>query len=156
VPCSSEKNNNRDEQQPCNYVYHPHDSDDFVLSHFDRLIIPALLWLAEATGKLRRRGPRFKYPYMLAAGNNLAITARLYEQAGGFAHTSIEQAHEDTVLSEAVRTLTERKFEAVAVSLMWSIANGAHEQAIARILAHKIKQALRPELWLRTASARHR
>jgi glycosyltransferase involved in cell wall biosynthesis len=83
-------------------------TDDFVLSHFDRLIIPALLWLAEATGKLRRRGPRFKYPYMLAAGNNLAITARLYEQAGGFAHTSIEQAHEDTVLSETVRTLTSR------------------------------------------------
>jgi N-methylhydantoinase A len=34
---------------------------------------------------------------------------------------------------EVVRTLKERKFEAVAVSLMWSIANSAHEQAIARI-----------------------
>src|ERR1700730_17342746 len=33
-----------------------------------------------------------------------------------------------------VHTLKERKFEAVAVSLMWSIANGAHERAIARIL----------------------
>ena len=35
---------------------------------------------------------------------------------------------------EVIRTLKERKFEAVAVSLMWSIANSAHEQAIARIL----------------------
>ncbi len=83
-------------------------TDDFTLSRFDRLIIPVLLWLAEATGKLRRRGRQFKYPYMLAAGNNLAITARLYEQAGGFAHTSIEQAHEDTLLAETVRTLTSR------------------------------------------------
>jgi N-methylhydantoinase A len=33
-----------------------------------------------------------------------------------------------------VLALKQRKFEAVAVSLMWSIANGAHEQAIARIL----------------------
>ena len=33
-----------------------------------------------------------------------------------------------------VHELKQRKFEAVAVSLMWSIANGAHEQAIARIL----------------------
>ena len=35
---------------------------------------------------------------------------------------------------EVVRTLKERKFEAVAVSLLWSIANSTHEQAIARIL----------------------
>ena len=83
-------------------------TDDFTLNRFDRLIIAILLWLAEAIGKLRRRGRQFKYPYILAAGNNLAITARLYEQAGGFAHTSIEQAHEDTVLSERVRTLTSR------------------------------------------------
>jgi glycosyltransferase involved in cell wall biosynthesis len=83
-------------------------TDDLVLSRFDRLFIPVLLWLAEAIGKLRRRGRQFKYPYFLAAGNNLAITAELYQRAGGFAHTSIEQEHEDTLLSETVRTLTSR------------------------------------------------
>jgi glycosyltransferase involved in cell wall biosynthesis len=83
-------------------------TDDFVLNRFDLLIIPALLWLAEAIGRLRRRGRQFKYPYFLAAGNNLAITAELYVRAGGFGHTSIEQEHEDTALSETVRTLTSR------------------------------------------------
>jgi glycosyltransferase involved in cell wall biosynthesis len=83
-------------------------TDDFALSRFDRLIIPVLLWVAEAIGKLRRRGRQFKYPYMLAAGNNLAITAELYLRAGGFGHTAIEQEHEDTVLAETVRTLTSR------------------------------------------------
>jgi N-methylhydantoinase A len=37
-----------------------------------------------------------------------------------------------------VRTLKQRKFEAVAVSLMWSIANGAHERAIAHILDEEL------------------
>ncbi|PWT93195.1 MAG: 5-oxoprolinase, partial [Proteobacteria bacterium] len=37
-----------------------------------------------------------------------------------------------------VRTLKQRKFEAVAVSLMWSIANGAHERAIANILDEEL------------------
>jgi N-methylhydantoinase A len=37
-----------------------------------------------------------------------------------------------------VRTLKEREFEAVAVSLMWSIANSAHEQALARILDEEL------------------
>ncbi len=35
---------------------------------------------------------------------------------------------------EIARTLKERGFEAVAISLMWSIANGAHELALGRIL----------------------
>jgi hypothetical protein len=44
----------------------------------------------------------------MAAGNNLAITADLYERSGGFPRTSIEEVHEDRVLSEVVRTLTTR------------------------------------------------
>jgi glycosyltransferase involved in cell wall biosynthesis len=83
-------------------------TDDVALSRFDRLVIPILLWLAEYVGKLRRRGPQFKYPYILAAGNNLAITTGLYLRAGGFPRTSIEQEHEDRALSEKVRTLTSR------------------------------------------------
>lgn len=35
---------------------------------------------------------------------------------------------------EIARTLKERGFEAVAISLMWSIANGAHELALGRLL----------------------
>jgi glycosyltransferase involved in cell wall biosynthesis len=71
-------------------------------------ILPAMIWLAENFGRLHRRGPQFKYPYFMAAGNNLAITASLYERCGGFPRTAIEQEHEDRVLSETVRTLTTR------------------------------------------------
>lgn len=71
-------------------------------------ILPAMIWLAENFGRLHRRGPQFEYPYFMAAGNNLAITASLYERCGGFPRTAIEQEHEDRVLSETVRTLTTR------------------------------------------------
>jgi glycosyltransferase involved in cell wall biosynthesis len=80
--------------------------DEVPLTPADRLVLPILVWLAEHYGKLHRRGPQFRYPYILAAGNNLAITADLYLRAGGFPRTRIEEAHEDRVLSERVRTLT--------------------------------------------------
>jgi N-methylhydantoinase A len=35
---------------------------------------------------------------------------------------------------DVVRTLAERQFEAVAVCLLWSIANGSHENDIARLI----------------------
>ena len=66
-------------------------TDDIPLTRFDRLIIPILLGAAERFGRLHRHGRQFRYPYILAAGNNLAITADLYERAGGFPRTSIEQ-----------------------------------------------------------------
>ena len=37
-----------------------------------------------------------------------------------------------------MRTLKERKFEAVSVCLMWSIANGAHEAALGRMLDEEL------------------
>ena len=67
-----------------------------------------MIWVAENFGRIHRRGPQFKYPYFMAAGNNLAITASLYERCGGFPRTAIEHEHEDRVLSEKVRTLTTR------------------------------------------------
>ena len=81
---------------------------DEALSPADRIVLPAMIWLAEHYGRLHRRGPQFRYPYFMAAGNNLAITARLYELAGGFPRTAIEEVHEDRALSEQVRTLTSR------------------------------------------------
>lgn len=81
---------------------------DEALSLADRLILPAMIWIAEHYGRLHRRGPQFKYPYFMAAGNNLAVTAALYERAGGFPRTAIEEMHEDRALSESIRTLTTR------------------------------------------------
>ncbi len=39
---------------------------------------------------------------------------------------------------EVVRTLAEREFEAVAVCLLWSIANGSHETEIARLIEQEL------------------
>lgn len=74
----------------------------------ERIVLPLMIALAERYGRFTRRGPQFRYPYFMAAGNNLAISAALYERAGGFPRTSIEVAHEDRELSERVRTLTTR------------------------------------------------
>jgi glycosyltransferase involved in cell wall biosynthesis len=82
--------------------------DEQPVSLVQRGILAAMIWLAEHYGRLHRRGTQFKYPYFMAAGNNLAITADLYERSGGFPRTSIEEVHEDRVLSEVVRTLTTR------------------------------------------------
>ena len=73
-----------------------------------RAILAIMIWLAEHYGRLHRRGPQFRYPYFMAAGNNLAITAELYLRSGGFPRTAIEEMHEDRALSERVRTLTAR------------------------------------------------
>jgi len=83
-------------------------TDDIPLRISDRCLIPVVLCIAENFGKIYRRGQRFQYPYILVAGNNLAISARLYIRAGGFPRTCIEDEHEDRVLAENVRMLTRR------------------------------------------------
>ena len=82
--------------------------DDERLTLLDRLLIPAIVWAAHIIGRMRRHGPQFRYPYFVVAGNNLAVSADLYERAGGFPRTAIEQVHEDRQLSERIRTLTDR------------------------------------------------
>ena len=82
--------------------------DEGPLGWRDRIALPAMIWIAERYGRLHRRGPQFRYPYFMAAGNNLAITAELYARSGGFPRTAIEELHEDRALSETVRTLTAR------------------------------------------------
>lgn len=81
---------------------------DEQLSLSERIVLPLMIALAERYGRFTRRGPQFKYPYFMAAGNNLAISAALYVQAGGFPRTAIEVVHEDRELSERVRTITSR------------------------------------------------
>jgi glycosyltransferase involved in cell wall biosynthesis len=82
--------------------------DEMQLGRVRHLLLRAMVWAAEHYGRIHRRGPQFKYPYFMAAGNNLGITAELYERSGGFPRSAIEDLHEDRVLSETVRTLTAR------------------------------------------------
>jgi len=60
------------------------------------------------TGRLlpENRGSEFHGPYIVVSGGNMAITADMYDRAGGFPRTSIEQSHEDRDLTHAVRRLT--------------------------------------------------
>lgn len=82
--------------------------DEAPLTLAGRVTLMTMLWIVETYGKLHRRGPQFLYPYFLVAGNNLAITASLYERSGGFPRVALEDLNEDTVLAETVRTITSR------------------------------------------------
>lgn len=66
--------------------------------------------LAETFGRWRpgNRDPQALGPYMMAAGCNVGITAKMYAKAGGFPRTRIEDLHEDRALVNAVRRLTPR------------------------------------------------
>ncbi|MET8429464.1 glycosyltransferase [Nocardia sp. NPDC004860] len=74
----------------------------------DRTIILVALEVASLFGKFRpgNRDPRYLGPYVMTPGCNMAITAELYEAAGGFPRTAIEELHEDRALVNAVRMLT--------------------------------------------------
>lgn len=78
------------------------------LSLWRRALLRGAVELAEAFGRVRpgNRDPQYKGPYMMAAGCNVAITASLYEAAGGFPRTAIEDLHEDRALVNAVRRLS--------------------------------------------------
>ena len=75
-----------------------------------RALLRGAVHLAEAFGRLRKgnRDPAYRGPYMMAAGCNVGITAELYEAAGGFPRTAIEDLHEDRALVNAVRRITDR------------------------------------------------
>ncbi|MFI1918943.1 glycosyltransferase family 2 protein [Nocardia sp. NPDC020380] len=74
----------------------------------DRQIIRTALEVASTFGKFRpgNQDPRYLGPYVMTPGCNMAITAELYEAAGGFPRTAIEDLHEDRALVNAVRMLT--------------------------------------------------
>ncbi len=83
-------------------------TDDRDVTLADRVALPMLWFIGENVGRVIRRGARFKYRFIAVAGNNLAVTSELYLQAGGFPRTKIEDIHEDLVLSEAIRLLTDK------------------------------------------------
>ena len=49
-----------------------------------------------------------KYRFVAVAGNNMALSSRLYLQVGGFPRTRIEEAHEDLIIAERIRAVTSR------------------------------------------------
>ncbi|MEW2356977.1 glycosyltransferase family A protein [Spirillospora sp. NPDC029432] len=83
-------------------------TDEFDLKLWERRLLPAVIGVAAMFGRFRpgNQDPLALGPYMMMPGCNVAITAALYERAGGFPRTRIEDVHEDRALVNAVRRLT--------------------------------------------------
>ncbi len=83
-------------------------SDDVPVGPLRRGALRAAVSVAARFGQLRpgNQDPGYLGPYLMCPGCNLAITADLYERAGGFPRTAIEDLHEDRALVNAVRRLT--------------------------------------------------
>ncbi|MCD0448211.1 glycosyltransferase family 2 protein [Actinocorallia sp. API 0066] len=83
-------------------------TDEFPLRLWERRLLPAVVSLAATFGRFRpgNRDPEYLGPYVMMPGCNLAITAALYEKAGGFPRTRIEDVHEDRALVNRVRKTT--------------------------------------------------
>ncbi|WP_182111587.1 MULTISPECIES: glycosyltransferase family A protein [unclassified Actinotalea] len=85
-------------------------SDDVPVGPLRRGALRAAVAVAARFGQIRpgNQDPAYLGPYLMCPGCNLAITADLYERAGGFPRTAIEDLHEDRALVNAVRRLTPR------------------------------------------------
>ncbi|GAA2419093.1 glycosyltransferase [Actinomadura vinacea] len=83
-------------------------TDEFELKLWERRLLPAVIGIAALFGRFRRgnQDPAYLGPYLMMPGCNVAITADLYEQAGGFPRTRVEDVHEDRALVNRVRRLT--------------------------------------------------
>lgn len=83
-------------------------TDEFALRWWERRLLPAVVELAALFGRFRpgNRDPAYRGPYVMCPGCNLAITAELYLESGGFPRTAIEEVHEDRALVNRVRRVT--------------------------------------------------
>ncbi|MBO2450402.1 glycosyltransferase family 2 protein [Actinomadura barringtoniae] len=83
-------------------------TDEFALRLWERRLLPAVVEMAAMFGRFRpgNQDPMYLGPYVMMPGCNVAITAELYERAGGFPRTCIEDVHEDRALVNRVRYLT--------------------------------------------------
>lgn len=83
-------------------------TDEFPLKLWERRLLPSVIAAAALFGRFRpgNQDPLHLGPYVMMPGCNVAITAELYERAGGFPRTRIEDLHEDRALVNRVRYLT--------------------------------------------------
>jgi glycosyltransferase involved in cell wall biosynthesis len=84
--------------------------DEEPLRFGEATLLEVIVAAAATFGRLRpgNRDRRYLTGYVMAAGNNLAITSGLYLQCGGFPRTCIEEVHEDRALINAARIITSR------------------------------------------------
>jgi glycosyltransferase involved in cell wall biosynthesis len=81
---------------------------DANFSRADAVILPFLIWVSDTYGRRFRSGRGYKAGWILVAGNNLAITASMYEQSGGFPREDFSKQGEDRALHDRVRFVTDK------------------------------------------------
>jgi glycosyltransferase involved in cell wall biosynthesis len=121
--------------------------DDCPVPRWKRALLLVAVEVAAAFGKVRpgNRDPRYLGPYVMTPGCNLAITASLYQRAGGFPRTAIEDLHEDRALVNAVRLLTRRYGLRRDVRVYGSVRR-VHAWGLGKTLAWYADHRYRPEL----------
>lgn len=84
--------------------------DEQPLRFGEAMLLRLIVGGAATFGRLRRgnRDRPYRTGYVMAPGNNLAITADLYLRCGGFPRSRIEELHEDRALVNAARLVTSR------------------------------------------------
>lgn len=111
------------------------------------LMVRAAVELASSVGKYRsgNRDPSYLGPYVMTPGCNMAITAELYVEAGGFPRTCIEDVHEDRALVNAVRRVT-RRYGRVRAMRVYGSQRRVKAWGIVRTLQWYADHRFRPEL----------
>ncbi|MDT5037798.1 MAG: hypothetical protein QOE03_2983 [Micromonosporaceae bacterium] len=76
----------------------------------ERYVLPAIVRLAGLYGRYRRehRDPRYRTPYVLCHGHNIAITADLYLRCGGTVRAPLGAGSEDLQLLNRAREHSDR------------------------------------------------
>jgi glycosyltransferase involved in cell wall biosynthesis len=79
-------------------------------SFAERFLLPAVVRVAALYGRWRRehRQPRYRSPYVLCHGHNLAVTASLYLRCGGAPRIPLEGPPEDVVMLNRAREHSDR------------------------------------------------
>lgn len=80
--------------------------DDLPVQLKDRVLFPLAIVMSDVYGNLAWRGPQYKSSYRMGGGNNMAITADLYERAGGFPRKPLDEQDDDVVLFDEARKLS--------------------------------------------------
>lgn len=85
--------------------YTPPRRDEFSITRSQRVVMAVAFEAARIFGLLRpsNYGKGRHGKYVMCSGNNLAITAEMYDKCGGFPRTRIEEMHEDRGLVNRVR-----------------------------------------------------
>jgi glycosyltransferase involved in cell wall biosynthesis len=74
----------------------------------ERRLFPAAVRLAAVYGRFAQRGRRYRTPYVLCHGHNIAITADLYQRCGGATGTTLLDGSEDVELLNRARRHSDR------------------------------------------------